>query len=1585
MIPHPTAGVPSWGPPPRAYNPSGARRPPDLSHPQSEMSTSMPQPLPRQPAVIDLTANVGDTQEREPPAKRPRLDLPVAASSVGDRSPFPGSAGEARITPGVGSAKPPSFALRGRPVWSFQALVSEAPGAGDAREGDAAAVAQRGKRAEPPPFPVLPWQGPPPSSLESAGAKSRDSSPSTVVQTTPYHIEVPPSAPVLKGDRIADFSPWTGNHPEDVLNEQTAKQGHYDRTQVSQNESNTARPSLYAQLKHRSGLHMLSAVFTAALEKRQNHNTVANPSTFKPPPRVTLTDNKREVWLRDLANSSVPLRRLSRTIPHGIRGKVLLDQCLSKWIPVSRAVWLAKCVGANEIRAFKRKGTSGTLAVGLEAKWVRDWTATVQQFLEGVVAACGSADWRRKMTYAVSLTARLFFERLLDHDQYLGWFLTSLEVAPLNTVPAWLLMLGIYWDSILRYRKRARRLTESLLAKLHPISELDRTAPLRPLADRLSFFVKRLILEHTSSVVLLDSWDKYKDLISSCLDFNDNVHKAVFQTLAERNLRIQSPKSQHGLGQQSSQQRLIHLLDSINATHDISATSAACLDAIDDRGVVVSKLLEWTATSFRYGICRVYTAVRLLRKWKASGVDIDSHILDFLNGDRDSDSLNMGNIYHVISELVRSQTFSVGRYLQWLMAKGVAADHSEPGQPQQSEALGLLLQLPTGRLPEHVRNLRNTLLTRAGISASQEESTIASLKASVAEQLPDVFEAQMLGVTMADMSPNDLTWAVKSEIGQWMRRGVTGYARESHRKIPGASWASEARVCALNPDQFYRVRSILESFEDLSMLADVLKQASNSEDSVVLASAADTVSYHFSSLSAIGAVADLFKGLVESYSCLKRLGPPNLDLVFSLIELGLQMPHEHNTVALLRQDLCRIENRSALTAPSPLSDHAPLAFNPMDSALQEKLDQLLGPNGGIDESTMDTIFSSLTKILGSVDGQPRLSANDACRYLAQLRLFRPKHFDGMLVRWICSLLRSPTRPALSQILPPLIGVGCVTIQAFVFLVKRILQSEKVATAFPNLADLRIDLLELLIPSDSFEPNSHPDLVTYRFHLAQREFIAKHPRETFDIVRDAISLINSHHGQVNPRRADLTSCAMSLVHILLTQDPERAVKYCMEKFVDHPSSTGVLQQALDHLLGFDSEPDRPAEKVVEMNDDFSLPFCQLKLQMMFNAEPGNSANNGIVDSMFSAAVADSRANRSHWVGLVSLMSLDAVRQIRERAEKAFFAIPMFEEPAHDSTTDRTSSPDIAKLYLTIIEKLAFSVPETGVPFVAPIIVEKMDLLLHRLVVMQNNFLSSAANKQGSASEQMARARANFERTLAFWFSALLKIVVIHRNSFVPSSLTARPTIIQEQSRLLISIFCISLARLPDNVLRLFPAADYFPHPVLSEKDRPCPGILLQTHALDVAASLIDMFPDEARQGCARFLKEKCPPFIQVQANPRVPYLLGPVPDVAANAPQPASLSSPSPVASGSTPTPIPSNSFTPGPAAPQHQIPAASIPPGLSEGANYIAGQLRLQYRGRVVGPYPVRPWELLEDAAPIVGVNDTAINLKHFDARRVRA
>ena len=200
---------------------------------------------------------------------------------------------------------------------------------------------------------------------------------------------------------FADFYPWTGGHPEDQFSDTIIRHGFFDKGNgQSSQDSQSARAPLLPALKHKSGLHTLSTVFATILNQRKLSGQITSASTFKPPPRVTLTDTKREVWLKDLANPSISLRRLSRTIPHGIRGRVLLDQCLNKNVPTDRAVWLAKCVGANEIRAFKRKGVNGTFVMGGETKWIRDWTANVEQFVETVSNSFSDDDWKAKVTYA---------------------------------------------------------------------------------------------------------------------------------------------------------------------------------------------------------------------------------------------------------------------------------------------------------------------------------------------------------------------------------------------------------------------------------------------------------------------------------------------------------------------------------------------------------------------------------------------------------------------------------------------------------------------------------------------------------------------------------------------------------------------------------------------------------------------------------------------------------------------------------------------------------------------------------------------------------------------------------------------------------------------------------------------------------------------------------------------------------------------------------------------------------------------------------------------------------------------------------
>lgn len=199
--------------------------------------------------------------------------------------------------------------------------------------------------------------------------------------------------PLTLYSETADFFPWTGNHPEDTLSEALVKGGISNKPQIM-NETNTARPSLWTNLKNKAGLSNLSTLFVAVLEKRQACGRLSAPNTFKPPPRLTLRDSTREAWLHDLANPTVGLRRLSRTIPHGITGKVLLDQCLNKNIPIPRAMWLAKCVGINEMRSHKRKGQAGTIT------WVRGWTSSVEQFLDSTIATIGQPEWKPRITYA---------------------------------------------------------------------------------------------------------------------------------------------------------------------------------------------------------------------------------------------------------------------------------------------------------------------------------------------------------------------------------------------------------------------------------------------------------------------------------------------------------------------------------------------------------------------------------------------------------------------------------------------------------------------------------------------------------------------------------------------------------------------------------------------------------------------------------------------------------------------------------------------------------------------------------------------------------------------------------------------------------------------------------------------------------------------------------------------------------------------------------------------------------------------------------------------------------------------------------
>ncbi|EEQ90847.2 hypothetical protein RJZ56_002888 [Blastomyces dermatitidis] len=1585
--------------------------------------------------VIDLTeSDGGGMADIGRPAKRPRLDVgnepPQSSldhthnqhqqqqyqnqdqpSSQHHVSSMTGETPESSMNP-LDLMSSSSTEQTGRPPWSFK---------GEIPRSDAEAqpeASQWPQSSSLPPLPIRPWKYGPQERYLAGTTDSKGGKECGAVKTTPYRIDVPSIAPRFADNKPADFSPWRGSHPEDVLSEQTAKQGFYDRASVS-NETTSAKSVVYPQFKNRSGLKLLSSVFAAALEKRQALRTITAASTFRPPPRVTLTDIKREAWLRDLANPSVPLRRLSRTIPHGIRGKVLLDQCLGKSIPICRAIWLAKCVGANELRAFKRKGTSAGVASGLEAKWVRDWTISVQQFVEGVIAGIGDANWRLRISYSIRLSARLFLEHLVEQDHFLEWFLTSFHNSSVENLPVWLLMVGIYWENIVRYRKRGKRLAECLLEKLRLATEADQHAHLNPLTRRLSRLTKTLSLSHPSCFILPRCWDKYENVLSSCLDMNLSDDKAGFQNLKARNARVCRLGNSRRKPTQSTNQRLIQLLDS---SSDVSTIGTECLNISQDYSTLATKVIEWASTSFRYGLARIYTAVRVFRRWKKTGIDIDSHLLSFLVQDHRKSGVRFLDVYHVICELVRSQSFSVAKYLQWLMARGSVSNVLGCPQMHIPGDIGLLGHLPSSRLPNHIWNLRNTLLSRTGFLVALEVDTIQRIKASVRRRLPNMFpkappegDAEMTD----DVDFSSLSWTVRSEIGNWIRDQVASHVKDSLKSAMDRDFGSEVKTSALIPQEFFEVRYILECLCDLSMLADVLKYASGSDNVTVLASAVDTLNCHLDSFNAIGATSDLFKSFTSAYARISKAELSVQDLIASLLDVAIKLPGELSTVSLLRRDLLQRDRKLAMAACSPVSDHIVDTLNTSNPTFTEELDQLLTSGNSMDESTVARIFDSLCKRLeaGSVNGEQ--CAHDIARYFAQLRPFNAKLFDNLMIKWVISVLRSSPRPNLSTMLPPLIGVGCVTLHSFYVLARALLHSDVHKSTIPDLAELRISMIQLL-DSRLSNGNGSQDLVAYRFKIARQEYMRQFSGEALGLIHDLLAELSEGGTDSLPKQfnSELLSTVVTplLCEIIVRHPATISADYGIRLLEKFPACINLTDRALGHLLASQVQSGLvAAEETIESINDFSLPLCLMKLRLLFGFECDSNVKKRIYDVVFETAKSNMRKGQSHWIDVVGSLHADAAKEIRQRAEEQLLSHVLTSDSLPTSPTSESNTPPgfnvSALVCLRIVEDLSFSIPETGSPSLCPTLIEKMNMILHRITTLENNLMEANISQDNDHATAIRQAHVVQQSSvIAFWFSVLLRLIAIHRSRFAPGTLSKSD--LADQTRLLISINCIALSR------TLSPKAPACPRPFPSTSpltlttplQEPRPhfpfhvtdtGIStsLQIQALDVAATLLDSIPDDYRHQCARFLRDRCPPFLHPQNDPRLLFLLGPL--AADNQPSPTTTQSSQQQPGGSTLSQA--NPGTPGtPATPLvvasvgataasqssqqfqggNSYNAATFNP--FDDQNSIVGKLRVQQRGRIAGPYPLRPWEMLEESAPVIGVNDTAVNLGWFAARRIR-
>lgn len=122
------------------------------------------------------------------------------------------------------------------------------------------------------------------------------------------------------------FPAVAGASPEMAITPASARSG-YTAKPATKNEGFSAHDLIYDRLSTAQHLvgPLLAEIATRQAELARTSALPPRPAQRPALPRVTLNEAKLQAYLRDLADPAVPLARLARSVPHGIRGERLIE------------------------------------------------------------------------------------------------------------------------------------------------------------------------------------------------------------------------------------------------------------------------------------------------------------------------------------------------------------------------------------------------------------------------------------------------------------------------------------------------------------------------------------------------------------------------------------------------------------------------------------------------------------------------------------------------------------------------------------------------------------------------------------------------------------------------------------------------------------------------------------------------------------------------------------------------------------------------------------------------------------------------------------------------------------------------------------------------------------------------------------------------------------------------------------------------------------------------------------------------------------------------------------------------------------
>ena len=738
-----------------------------------------------------------------------------------------------------------------------------------------------------------------------------------------------------------------------------------------------------------------------------------------------------------------------------------------------------------------------------------------------------------------------------------------------------------------------------------------------------------------------------------------------------------------------------------------------------------------------------------------------------------------------------------------------------------------LFELPLQGLPNHIINLRQTLLSSLGVRPEHESNIINIVKANLTDHVANFFPADNAtrSPTTLDINYVTLSQTVKAAIARWIRQNLMLRLQscntdcsdtENYDRSLSDSFASHSVIITL--DQFQSLCAVYEDIGDFAVLADILVLLSTEVRGSVLTAVADTANHYYDVFEAIGAAENIFGNLCRQQEVASGQEHTEKSFLESLVDLGYRLPGSARDMARLRKRLSAYTSKPSPAVYSPISDTMVEAVQSAEPAFADEMDQMLSSGTMMDQPTLSRTFARIAAHLELSLGEPDCPVIRFSQLLVRLRSFGSKTFDILLLEWLQSWLQANPRPNLALLLPPMICSRIISLKVVINAVVRCLSVEG---SHKHKVMLALDTVDLLTEAHS----ERMVIVDYR-RYRMLDQLHNLERTSATLLLSIVRVVIEGCTTTDPvtrfqaQRRIKSNGVGSLIRSILLQHhwTQKAAK---EALVPTLFSIGTLN-VIGGLLHEEHEgpPDTGLStkflRLLDDMNDFNIPMAQVELKtvLAFATESSENAMQILSEILIERAGTPAAGSIELWTHLVSKLTMTQAASVREKAETELLS------RAARNMTSILSEDRIGALE-AIVEAAAFSVPDKET---SPIL-EQISDSLSNLV----------------ASPQLEKHHTENAETdpLSQYIDVILRLLVIHQRT-IQHSMFSQNTLYH---------ILISLA-----LLLIHPFLAFHPN--------------LTNQLCDVLSLLSDCLSVDTRSRCIRALRDH-----HQTKDPRLRFIFG----------------------------------------------------------------------------------------------------------------